>query len=120
MKLFRPLLLTFREASIVCIFPQKSDLVGQGEDEYLVWTGGGEPSGEDAVRTYENAYGREWFLTFNYSADIAYPVAVIEAGAQAAVRERQAFCTAMGDANCVIGRLSNSLCVRGFVHDEGL
>ncbi len=57
----------------------KPDLVGQGEDEYLVWTGG-ESLPEDAVRTYENAYGREWFLTFNYSADIAYPVAVIERG----------------------------------------
>ena len=57
----------------------KPELVGQGEDEYLVWTGG-ESLSADAVRTYENAYGREWFLTFEYSADIQYPVAVIERG----------------------------------------
>jgi len=57
----------------------KPELVGQGEDEYLVWTGG-ESLSADAVRAYENAYGREWFLTFEYSADIQYPVAVIERG----------------------------------------
>jgi hypothetical protein len=57
----------------------KPELVGQGEDEYLVWTGG-ESLSSDAVRTYEKAYGREWFLTFEYSADIQYPVSVIERG----------------------------------------
>ncbi len=57
----------------------KPDLVGVGEDEYNVWTGG-ESLPEDAVRTYENAYGREWFLTFEYSSDIQYPVSVIERG----------------------------------------
>jgi hypothetical protein len=57
----------------------KPELVGRGEDEYLVWTGG-ESLPENAVRTYEDAYGREWFLTFDYSADIQYPVSVIERG----------------------------------------
>ena len=57
----------------------KPEFVSVGEDEYLVWTGG-EVLPEGAIRVYENAYGREWFLTFEYSADIQYPVSVIERG----------------------------------------
>jgi hypothetical protein len=57
----------------------KPEFVGVGENEYLIWTGG-EVLPEGAIRVYENAYGREWFLTFEYSADIQYPVSVIERG----------------------------------------
>jgi hypothetical protein len=57
----------------------KPDLVEQGENEYSTWTGG-DSLPEDAVRVYEKAFSREWFLTFEYSPDVQYPVSVIERG----------------------------------------
>lgn len=57
----------------------KPELVGKAEDEYLMWTGG-EELPETAIRQYENAYGREWFLTFAYSSNISYPFPIIERG----------------------------------------
>ena len=56
----------------------KPELTEVGESEYIAWSGESLP--EDAIRTYENAYGREWFLTFEYSDDIQYPVSVVERG----------------------------------------
>jgi len=57
----------------------KPELVGQAEDEYMTWTGG-EELPRESVRQYDNAYGREWFLTFNYSANMSYPFPIIERG----------------------------------------
>ncbi len=57
----------------------KPELLGAAEDEYMTWTGGEELQ-RDAVRTYEKAYGREWFLVFTYSPHVQYPFPIIERG----------------------------------------
>lgn len=57
----------------------KPEFEDMGRSEYREWTNGEELS-NDSVKVYDNAYGREWFLIFQYSPDVSFPFPIIERG----------------------------------------